>query len=267
MSRTAKSAAETVGSTITVDALSGLFKRGEIMCKVLFSICLCFLLIPSIAFAQTIEKVVIAGPDIVEPMMVEVGLGTPTIYIFQINYTGDGATPVVVLDTVPAEWNVSVLEDTDPTDADGIVVSTANKKDNEKSATKIVWVPPISGPSTITVMAVSRGRPKGKDKAPTKYAPTSCGLLYLNDGAEVYELDLITGEPKVDPTTGIRLAAIVSTVPLRLAAVMDLNGGGIVGDGTGDEDGDGYTDADEVFNLESSPCDCTDPDAEGCPPE
>ena len=39
-----------------------------------------------------------------------------------------------------------------------------------------------------------------------------------------------------------------------LVAVDDLDGGGLVPDGSGDEDGDGLTDADEAFIHGTDPC-------------
>ncbi len=42
--------------------------------------------------------------------------------------------------------------------------------------------------------------------------------------------------------------------PLVLAAVEDLDGGGVVPDGSGDEDGDGRTDIEEVREFGSDPC-------------
>ena len=42
--------------------------------------------------------------------------------------------------------------------------------------------------------------------------------------------------------------------PLVLAAVEDLDGGGVVPDGSGDEDGDGRTDIEEVRDFGSDPC-------------
>ncbi len=78
--------------------------------------------------------------------------------------------------------------------------------------------------------------------------------------AVVFELDPATGEIKLDPTTGDPVILFGPTDPLVLVAVEDLDGGGIVGDGSGDEDGDGLTDADEALNVGTDPC---NPDTDG----
>lgn len=225
------------------------------MRKIFLPTLLCFLLIVSVAvFAQiSIEKEVTSGPDVdgdgVIDLVVEVGQTVPTVYDFTIYYSGP---PVMILDTVPAEWQVvEVLPDNAE---DRLEVSQANKKTNSKSATKIAWWPG-DGESSLRVVVESRPRPSGK------YAPTSCGVLYLNeDGAEVYEIDPDTGEPSVDEN-GEMLLPIAISNPLALVAVSDVNEDGVIArDGTGDEDGDGLTDADEALNLGTDPC---NPDTDG----
>jgi syndecan 4 len=58
---------------------------------------------------------------------------------------------------------------------------------------------------------------------------------------------------------------------LCLVAVKDLDGGGIVYDGTGDEDGDGVPDFEEACELGTDPCrvdtdrDGDNDDADNCP--
>lgn len=224
------------------------------MRKIFLPTFLCFLLIiPVVAFAQTIEKVVTSGPDVdgdgVIDLVVEVGQTEPTVYDFTIDYSGP---PVMILDTVPAEWQV--IEVVPDNAEDRLEISQANKKNNNKSATKIAWWPG-DGESNLLVVVESRGRPSGK------YAPTSCGVLYLNeDGAEVYEIDPETGEPLVDDY-GEMLPPIAISNPLELVAVSDVNEDGVIArDGTGDEDGDGLTDAKEALELGTDPC---NPDTDG----
>ena len=220
---------------------------------------LCFLLIVSAAaFAQIIiEKVVTSGPDVdgdgVIDLVVEVGQTEPTLYDFTIYYSGP---PVMIQDMVPAEWQVvEVLPDNEE---DRLQISHANKKDNNKSATRIAWWPG-DGDSKLLVVVESRWRPSGK------YAPTSCGVLYLNeDGAEVYAIDPETGEPLVDEY-GEMLPPIAISNPLELVAVSDVNEDGVIArDGTGDEDGDGLTDAYEALELGTDPCN-PDTDDDGVP--
>jgi hypothetical protein len=225
------------------------------------------LAVPFAVFAQGIEKAITSGPDVdgdgIIDLVVEVGKIESTAYGFTITYDDTaGGPPVIILDTVPAEWQVIEIylndELVDPLDeTDTVDCYQANKKKNNKSATKIEWQPNAGVISALTVYVESRPRPSGK------YAPTSCGKLFLNeDGAEVYEIDPITGEPLVDPETGELLPPIMVSNPLVLVAVKDLDGNGIVGDGSGDEDGDGLTDADEVLVYGTDPCNA-DTDGDG----
>lgn len=81
----------------------------------------------------------------------------------------------------------------------------------------------------------------------------ACGTLTLNDGAVAFEIDE-SGEIVLDPATGEPVVVAGPTDPLRLVVVADLDGDGVVPDGSGDEDGDGLTDADEALNLGTDPC-------------
>jgi len=108
------------------------------------------------------------------------------------------------------------------------------------------------------VVAETRQSPGRRN---VRYAPTSCGALYLNDGAQVFEVDEF-GEPLRDLNTGEVLPPILESNQLCLAAVEDLDGGGIVGDGSGDEDGDGLTDLEEACERGTDPC-LADTDGDG----
>ena len=177
---------------------------------------------------------------------------------------------MIIKDTIPAEWNVTTInnvavgpvldKDAPITNSDGLngtytvfrsgkdpqgKSSKGPKKNN--SSTKICWTldPGATGSVSLAVTVETRNSPSGK-KDPEKHAPTSCGLLVLNLGATAFKYDTNTGELVV---------VAGSTAPLELVAAEDINGGGIVGDGTGDEDGDGLTDAEETLNNCTSPCD------------
>lgn len=202
-----------------------------------------------------LEKEITTGPDVDAvggiDVVVEVGKGAATSYCFTISYSNPGGPDVLILDTVPAEWDVdSVVSDNIDDDVDFFRAGRGNPS---KSATKIEWRP-ASDCSTLTVCVTSRGRGRSG-----KFSPTSCGMLCLNNGAEAYEVDEF-GEPLVDPGTGERLPPIMESDSLCLAAVEDLNGGGIVGDGSGDEDEDGLEDWDEVMIYGTEPC---NPDTDG----
>ena len=96
---------------------------------------------------------------------------------FFISYSGDTA---IVEDTVPAEWEVMSIEG----DVDCTFVSAGKKV--YKSATKITCTE--TDEMLILVTVQTRESPATKDKANkvSKFKPTSCGDLVLNDGAVAY---------------------------------------------------------------------------------
>lgn len=124
----------------------------------------------------------------------------------------------------------------------------ANKgKKDDKSATKITcWPAADSGSVVVDVEARCHGNRNNET-----CRPTSCGALYLNDGAAAYELDEY-GDPLYPP--------IAESNALCLAAVEDLDGDGLVYDGTGDEDADGALDYEEACGIGTDPC---NPDTDG----
>jgi hypothetical protein len=179
---------------------------------------------------------------------VEVGQSESTVYEFTVNYGSTESVPVLIKDTVPAEWDVELVED------DG-GRATAAPADGGGSATKIHWEPGVEGGS-ITVRAESRWRPSNR------FAPTSCGNLFLNNGARAIELDPDTGRPLKDEL-GEEIPALAESDPICLAAVRDLNGDGkFAPDGSGDEDGDGLTDLEEACVFNTNPC-IADTDMDG----
>jgi hypothetical protein len=181
---------------------------------------------------------------------VEVGQPESTVYEFTLNYGSTESVPVLIKDTVPAEWDVELVEN------DG-GRATAAPAGGDGSATKIRWEPGVEGGS-ITVRAESRWRPSNR------FAPTSCGSLFLNDGARALELDPYTGHPLRDEL-GEEIPALAESDPICLAAVSDLNGDGTFApDGSGDEDGDGLTDLEEACVLNTNPC-TADTDGDGVP--
>ena len=72
--------------------------------------------------------------------------------------------------------------------------------------------------------------------------------------AAAFEFDPATRNPLRDPVTGETLPPILESEGICLAAVSDINGGGIVRDGSGDEDGDGLSDLAEACDIGSDPC-------------
>ncbi|MFC1714887.1 thrombospondin type 3 repeat-containing protein [Candidatus Poribacteria bacterium] len=240
------------------------------MRKILFPLCLCLLLIPGMVFAQDpVDKVITADTD-GGPIAVMVLVGTQQTYTFTLTYNGSGGD--LIVDTVPAEWDIVSINGTAidynslpinvVTGVTDIVVDQANKKKNKRGSTKIRWEPDLINDTSFALEVVirTRGRPVGK--AASRYAPTSCGVLYLNeDGAEVY------GDGDFDPATNMPLEGAIPDFvsnPLYIGAVKDLDGGGIDPTGGGDEDGDGLDDAEEtgyntgfdsLLGTGTSPCD------------
>ena len=99
-----------------------------------------------------------------------------------------------------------------------------------------------------------------------KCRPTSCGALYLNNGAIAYEKDPETGELVLDDE-GNPVVVAGPTDPICLAAVKDVDGdGSFTWDGSGDEDEDGFSDLAEACFWFNDPCVFTpDRDGDGVP--
>ena len=213
------------------------------------------------------DKTLTSGPDADGQdgidLVVEVGQPQTTAYDFTLDYINPGGPPVLIVDTAPAEWQVVLVNGDAIVNGSSVapisdggggtaIVFPANKKPNNKSSTKIHWTPDPSGGGSILVDMTTRCHANRRN---SKCRPTSCGALFLNSGpAQVFELDPATGEPLRDLITGEKLPPLFEAGPLCLAAVKDLDGGGLVLDGSGDEDGDGFTDLEEACVLGTDPC-------------
>jgi len=223
-------------------------------------------------FGPVDQAVVVADPFTSIDVVVEVGKLTTTEYDFDITYINLGGPEVIVIDTVPAEWVVTRVGGNaivggysaglqpDGNGGTGTLrVFRANWRDPSRSATKIYWWPDPRLASSINVVATTRQSP---GRYNVKFAPTSCGRLYLNeDGAAAYQIDPVSRLPLRDPVTGKQMPPILVSNPLCLAAVADCNGDGVIaGDGSGDEDGDGLTDFEEACVIGTNPC---NPDTDG----
>ena len=196
---------------------------------------------------------------------------TTTPYEYTLTYVPAPGDPknVVIIDTVPAEWDVTSIDGVlrDPLDcggsetADNLDLNRGGKAGKKcSSATKFAWtLTPSQTSQTVTVGTETRESPATikHTKKIDKFKPTSCGKLTLNDGAQAFEAD-VDGNLVLDEFGNPILVA--SSNSLMLVAVDDLNGLGIVADGTGDEDLDGLQDADEAFNVGTDPC---NPDTDG----
>jgi hypothetical protein len=200
--------------------------------------------------------------------VVETGKEDSTHYdwILRVDPNGDFAYDVE--DTIPAEWIVKEFNNTtepgaDDTDGlplgcgevngtDGIfALYRGGKKDKDcSSATEFWWMPTADQVDYAYFEVDSRRSPSQKggknvDKTP-KYAPTSCGPLYLNYGA-----DASTGDASND---------------LCLVAVDDPNSGPAPGyTKLSNHDGDRLSSWDEACDPPIEPTDpCLgDTDADG----
>lgn len=222
------------------------------------------------------DNIVLLGGDGAIDLVVEVGKQTSTAFDFTIKYTAGSEEGALIEDAVPAEWIVFKINDQDVDGGAGIpgidqcgesdsVDVNANSGDDVdvfkngkstkkcKGATHIVWEPDSNEPmESLKVDVMTRESPGKGHKAPKSplFAPTSCGTLNLNDGAIAFELNasgelvLIENEPVI----------LGQSEGLCLAAVADLNGGGLKFDGTGDEDGDGFEDHAEACKFFTNPC-------------
>jgi len=136
----------------------------------------------------TISKELHEGPG-------QIGISLPetTQYVFEIYFgngdPGENTTPVRIIDTVPAEFEVvSVSPDEHarffPTGKSG------------KSATRIEWDLDENNFDTgasLMVVIETRASPGRGHKADV-FKPTSCGPLPINNGATAFEVDPATGE-------------------------------------------------------------------------
>ena len=176
---------------------------------------------------------------------VVVPLGEPatTPYDFTITYVPGEEEGALVVVTVPAEWDVIKIEDDDTglplacgastsfdvnaLDGTDVDVFRGGKSGKScRSDTDIEWKPdPNEDVSTLLVDVTTRINPGHGKRQIEFYSPTSCGPLFLNDGAVAFELDAqmnlvlnppVTGDPVVLPDG--------TTEALCLAAVDDPDG-------------------------------------------
>jgi len=186
---------------------------------------------------------------------IAIGQSATTQYSFAIEYENSDPNnpPVQLVDTVPAEFNVL----TATTDAGTLNFFQTGKGKKAKSSTKITLDLP-AGPqiARIDVVVETRQSPSRKQK----FKPTSCGLIPVNDGAIVYEVDPATGEILRD-VEGNKIVLLGPSNVLDIVAVEDPNNSDNDGDGIPndvearvvgtdpcniDTDGDGLSDGDEV---------------------
>jgi len=170
------------------------------------------------------------------PTEVDVKPAAPIVCTFTMSYTGGVAA--IISDTVPAEWEVTGTTGT-------CDVSQANKKSNQKSATKISCE--VAGNEDIIVSIESRAS-YGKahvdaDGNPTVYKPTSCGALDINNGAHAVD------------ENGVLIASTAPLTPILVNDPDDTDCDGVANvddicegfDDALDEDSDGIPDGCDAF--------------------
>ena len=232
---------------------------------------------------EPFRKEITSGSDVDNDggidLVVEVGQSSPIEYGFDITYSNLGGPDVLIVDTVPAEWVVTMIEgmsvDVDACGESDSVSDGFGSVDvfkggkvgkNCKSATHIEWTPdPKVTESTLEVDVETRLNPGHGKRQIQFFAPTSCGPLFLNDGALVFEVNQF--DQILTPSN-----PLFTSNALCLAAVEDLSNGNlgnpggpdglIARDGTGDEDLDGLTDFAEACDIGTDPC-LADTDGDG----
>lgn len=191
----------------------------------------------------------IGSSDGVIDRAVQAGLTESSVYTFEVTYQGGDAGPVIIEDTVPAEWTTSLLDD------DGGKASV-RKPGGPASAAKITWEPDPSG-GVIKIRAETSG-----PRSNGLFSPTKCGTLLLNEGAQAFLINPVNGKPLKDDA-GNTLPPVAQSPRLCLAAVEDVDGNGAISvDGSGDEDHDGLSDYEEACSFSTSPC-LADTDGDG----
>lgn len=224
---------------------------------------------------EPLSKSIIDGPDMnldgEVDAIIAVKQTQTTEYTWKISYNGPENVDAVITDVAPAESVVLAInadvtglplgcgEATDFSDDSGVVDVYRGGKigKNCHSSTGITWLPD-SNQEALEVTVTMRESPGGGHKQPA-FAPTSCGALYLNDGAVADLYDPATGEPATDPDSGEPLGPLTSN-QLCIAAVKDPTEYGF----DADNDGDNLADYAEacVNEVRTNPC-SADTDGDG----
>jgi len=149
-----------------------------------------------------------------------------TTYELTIEYTSEGGPAVVIFDTIPAEFTNVAVDDRGAC----LELFVEQKGRWITGATKIACALPPDTDASLVVTFETRPSPGRGHKQPV-FAPTSCDLLVLNDGAVA-----------IDPTQPEELQVVAGPTAMLAVEVVDFEGDGC-----------------ELENDASDPIDPTDP--------
>jgi hypothetical protein len=196
------------------------------------------------ARAATLTKSLTAttGADNANPIQVKDE--QTTTYELTLEYVSETGPSVVILDTIPAEFTNVDVDDGD-TCLD-LIVERAGRG-GTKGATKIECALAEATDATLVVTFETRESPGKGHKAPA-FAPTSCDMLVLNDGAVA--IDPLAAED-AEPVAGPTAMLVVDVADLRDDVDPDGDGVGdrcdncpdVTNEDQVDADGDGLGDA------------------------
>ncbi len=126
---------------------------------------------------------------------IQVGDTVTTTYELTITYTSDNGPAVTILDTIPAEFDNVAVEDSGAcTPVSFLKAGRRGKGRGVKGATKIRCDLDANTDANLVVTFQTRQSP---GKGHSIYAPTSCDVLLLNNGAVAVDrsADMIVAGP------------------------------------------------------------------------
>ena len=156
---------------------------------------------------QLLEKQLLAGPE-----QIGIHLPAPTQYVFEIAYSNpDSATPVRIVDTVPAEFEIVSVN---PSDGTAVFFDPSRGRGN--SANRIEWDLPVGTTTATLTVEIQTVASPGRGHRATVFKPTQCGPLSINDGATAFEVDPATGEIVrviMGPSNALEVEAVEGAKP------------------------------------------------------
>lgn len=225
--------------------------------------------------APPLAKMLVGGPhhdsDEVVDSIIEVKQQMTTEYLWQIKYNNPEGPAVVIFDTVPSETRIYRVNETDValgcggrasiSDDSGMVDLWRGGKEGKRcqSSTHLAWIPETD--DEVLSVAVRTRQSPGKGHKRPAFAPTSCGALYLNEGAVAYALNPEngkSGEPLLE-SNALCVAAVKNPTEFGADADNDADGLSDFAEACeneirtnpcrADTDGDGLKDGEDPYPL------------------